>query len=272
MCIHFTCKYVCRKQRQNWSIPGEAEGEAQSRPFYMYWLNSPKFHTPVLLSFWKRLHIQPPPAPPASRGLPSRWKRHCSVGCFISYGGVKAAKSCLLMSIDNWKSPGPSCPAVPPLIPPGRWHEQCWECHPACHSIRIARLIACFALQSTGLQKQILNWEAELLIGQQLCPYPNLILTTQPPPPGAATATTICPLMLTNLAPDYQQGGCMCSGSGQFSSNRVSLPFSEQVHIWISPSKDDRTSGNEMFSLLSLSSMVWLPVTLIELEYKSQWM
>lgn len=170
MCMHFTCKYVCRKQRQNWSIPGEAEGEVQSRPFYMYWLNSPKFHTPVLLSFWKRLHIQPPPAPPASRGLPSRWKRHCSVGCFISYGGVKAAKSCLLMSIDNWKSPGPSCPAVPPLIPPGRWHEQCWECHPACHSIRMARLIACFALQSPGLQKQSLNWEAELLIGQQLCP------------------------------------------------------------------------------------------------------
>lgn len=98
MCIHFTCKYVCRKQRQNWSIPGEAEGEVQSRPFYMYWLNSPKFHTPVLLSFWKRLHIQPPPAPPASRGLPNRWKRHCSVGCFISYGGVKAAQSCLLMS------------------------------------------------------------------------------------------------------------------------------------------------------------------------------
>lgn len=163
----------------------------------------------------------------------------------------------------------------------------CYKFHPGDHagsvgsaSSRVPPRASCWAPSSPrpagslGFQHQGSNREAVLLVCQQTCPSPDhLILIVQPLPRGAATATgNFCPeadRFSSGLGADSAP---LLRPSVSWVQDRFSLPFAERVRVWICPSKDNRTSGTEMFGLLSLRSVVWLPVTLIELEYKSYWM
>lgn len=66
-----------------------------------------------------------------------------------------------------------------------------------------------------GLEHQGSNWQAALPVWQQACPSPDhVILIVQPLPPGAAPATVISPLKVTDLAVGEQQAAWVCSGPG----------------------------------------------------------
>ena len=166
-------------------------------------------------------------------------------------------------------------------IPPGRSRWRCGECQLQSHSSRVTPRASRWAPSlpdpagSLEFQRQGLNWEAVLLVWQQTCPSPDHLIL----PYISATSPLEQPQPLLLLPEADGFSSRLVAGSMRvlwpwvsWVQDRFSLPFAERVHIWIHPSKDNRTSGTEMFGLLSLRSVVRLPVTLIELEDKSYWM